>query len=269
MSAVAKRRNDFRLVVNMRGPNKAIKREYFRLPLLEEKKVKLHGATFFSKLDLSNAYYHLELSEESRDLITFLAENGMYRFTSLMFGVNCAPESFQREMCRLLENVDHKIVYIDNVLLFAETLEQLRLITAQVIEIFRAHCLSLNDAKCEFEKSRIQFLGHELDASGFHIDESKIRDLQKFRQPATLSELRSFLGLASFISPQVSNFANIAFPLWSAATAKAWSWGPEQEHAFEKMKTHISRCTTLDYFSENQKKTFYIQMRPRMPWVQC
>lgn len=73
MSAVAKGKSDFRLVVNMRAPNKAINREYFRLPLIEEMRVKLHGAKFFSKLDLSSAYYHLELSEESRELTTFLS----------------------------------------------------------------------------------------------------------------------------------------------------------------------------------------------------
>lgn len=241
----------------MRGPNKAIKREFFRLPLLEEMRVKLHGAKFFTKLDLSNAYYHLELSEESRDLTTFLAENGMYRFTRLMFGVNCAPEIFQREMCRLLENVENKIVYIDDVLLFAETIEELRLITAHVLQIFHDNCLSLNDAKCEYEKSRIQFLGQELDAEGFHVDEAKVKDLLKFRQPVTVSELRSFLGLASFISPHISNFIDIAAPLWAATTAKAWFWGPEQEKAFEKMKYQISHCTTtLGYFSKNQKNHF-------------
>lgn len=97
MSAVPKGKNDFRLVVNMRAPNKAIKREYFRMPSIDEMRIKLHGAKFFSKLDLSNAFYHIELCEESRDLTTFLSENGMFRFTRLMFGVNCAPEIFQRE----------------------------------------------------------------------------------------------------------------------------------------------------------------------------
>ncbi|XP_053686436.1 uncharacterized protein LOC128735975 [Sabethes cyaneus] len=254
MPAVAKGKNDFRLVVNMRGPNKAIKREFFRLPLLEE---------FFTKLDLCNAYYHLELSEESRDLTTFLAERGMYRFTRLMFGVNCAPEIFQREMCRLLENVRNKIVFIDDVLLFAETLEQLRLITEKVLHIFRDNLLTLNVAKCEFEKTRLQFLGHELDADGFHVDERKITDLQKFRQPATLSELRSFLGLASFISPHINNFIDIAAPLWAAASAKEWSWGREQESAFQRMKHHISHCTvSLGYFSNKHKTILYTDASP-------
>ncbi|XP_055590116.1 uncharacterized protein K02A2.6-like [Uranotaenia lowii] len=76
MSAVPKGKSDFRLVVNMRAPNKAIKREYFRMPLIEEIKVKLHGSRYFTKLDLSNAFYHLELDKESRELTTFLSESG-------------------------------------------------------------------------------------------------------------------------------------------------------------------------------------------------
>lgn len=78
MSAVSKGKNDFRLVVNMRAPNKAIQREYFRLPLIQEMKSKLHGAKYFSKLDLTSAYYHLELHPDSRDITTFLTENGTY-----------------------------------------------------------------------------------------------------------------------------------------------------------------------------------------------
>lgn len=147
LSAVPKGKDDFRLVVNMRAPNKAIKRQYYRLPLIEDMKVKLYGAKFFSKLDLSNAYYHLELDAESRDLTTFLAEDGMYRFTRLMFGVNCAPEIFQQEMCRILEPINNKIIYIDDILLFDESLEKLRQTVAHVLQILRANNLTLNTKK--------------------------------------------------------------------------------------------------------------------------
>lgn len=70
---------------------RAIKREYFRLPPMNEMRSMLHGASFFTKLDLSNDYYHLELDKPSRDLTTFLSEGRMYRFKRLMFSVNYAP----------------------------------------------------------------------------------------------------------------------------------------------------------------------------------
>lgn len=263
MSAVAKGKDDFRLVVNMRAPNRAIKREYFRLPVMDEMKIKLHGAKYFTKLDLKNAYYHLELSETSRDLTTFLAENGMFRFTRLMFGVNCAPEIFQREMSRILEDVENKIVYIDDILMFADSLEELHRIVAKVLKILRANNLTLNTNKCEYDKTQITFLGHMLDEEGFHVEEAKISAIQKFRRPTTASELRSFLGLASYISPYIRNFANISNPLWSVAGSKLWSWSDRQEKAFNELKEQIIRCTvTLGYFSEHEDTVLYTDASP-------
>lgn len=263
MSAVPKGKNDFRLVVNMRAPNRAIMREYFRLPLLDEMKVKLHGAKYFTKLDLKSAYYHLELSPDSRDLTTFLTEGGMFRFTRLMFGVNCAPEIFQREMSRVLEPVENKIVYIDDVLLFAETLEELHETVAEVLRIFKENNLTLNIDKCEYDKTRISFLGHELDQDGFHIEEAKISAIQKFRRPTTVSELRSFLGLASFVSPYIRNFANISNPLWSTIGTKTWKWGEEQEKSFRALKAKIINCTaSLGYFSDRDRTVLYTDASP-------
>lgn len=263
MSAVAKGKDDFRLVVNMRAPNRAIKREYFRLPVLDEMKIKLHGAKYFTKLDLKNAYYHLELSEESRDMTTFLAENGMFRFTRLMFGVNCAPEIFQREMSRILEGIDNKIIYIDDILIFGDSLEKLHKTVAKVHDVLMANNLTLNADKCEYDKTQITFLGHKLDQDGFHIEEAKIGAIQKFRRPTTVSELRSFLGLASFVSPYIRNFANISSPLWSITGSKVWSWGAQQEKAFKEVKEQIIRCTVaLGYFSEHENTIVYTDASP-------
>lgn len=263
MSAVPKGKSDFRLVVNMRAPNRAINREYFRLPLLEEMKVKLYGAHYFSKLDLRNAFHHLELSKESRDLTTFLTEDGMYRFTRLMFGVNCAPEIFQREMMRILKDIDNVIVYIDDILIFAKTLEELRQTVTKVLNILKENNLTLNTEKCEFDKTRIKFLGHELDAEGFQIDKEKIKSIQNFREPATLSELRSFLGLASFVSPYLQSFANNSSILWAATTSKTWTWGQKEKEAFELIKQQIVECTiALGYFSESDKTVLYTDASP-------
>lgn len=264
LSAVAKGKGDFRLVVNMRAPNKAIKREYFRLPLLDEIRIKLHGAKYFSKLDLSSAFYHLQLHPESRDLTTFLSEDGMFRFTRLLFGVNAAPEIFQREMIRIFRGVDNIIVYIDDILIYADCIEKLRKTLTEVLKILRENNLTVNTTKCEYEKTRIKFLGHELDQEGFHIDEQKIQDIRRFRHPSTVSELRSFLGLASFMSPYLEKFADTASLLWAVTSANAWSWGIDQERAFQGLKDQIVHCTTtLGYFSENDTTILYTDASPK------
>lgn len=263
MSAVPKGKNDFRLVVNMRAANKAINREYFRLPLLHEMKTKLHGARYFTKLDLTSAYYHLELAKDSRDVTTFLTEEGMFRFTRLMFGVNCAPEIFQREMTRVLEGIPNIIIYIDDILVFAGTIEELRATVNKILELLRTNNLTLNESKCEYDKERVNFLGHELDKEGFHIDSVKTKHIEKFRPPETPSELRSFLGLAAYVSPYIQNFSDLTNPLWTVSTTRTWSWGPQQSAAFEATKKAIADCTiALGYFSEEDKTVLYTDASP-------
>lgn len=79
----------------------------------------------------------------------------MFRFTRLMFGVNAAPEIFQREMCRLLEEIPNVIIYIDDVLIYADSLEELRETTAKVMRILRNNNLTLTTTKCELDKTRV------------------------------------------------------------------------------------------------------------------
>lgn len=93
MSAVAKGKNNFRLVVNMRGQNKAIRRPFHRLPTIDNMKVKLAGARYFTKLDIKSAYHHLMLDEESRKLTKFKAEIRM-RAWSL---ASTVPRKFSSE----------------------------------------------------------------------------------------------------------------------------------------------------------------------------
>lgn len=227
-------------------------------------RIKLHGAKYFSKLDLSNAFYHIELSEKSRELTTFLAENGMFRFTRLMFGVNCPPEIFQREMTRILKDIKNKIVFIDDVLLFAETIKELRKTVSEVLQILRSNNLSLNTEKCEFDRTSIKFLGHEPNEKGFNVEESKVGDIRRFRRPSNVSKLRSFLGLASFVSTYIKSFADLSSPLWALVSSQNWSWGENQEKAFELIKERIIHSTvSLGYFSEFDRTYLYTDASPR------
>lgn len=263
MSAVPKGNDDFRLVINMIGPNRAIKRRFYKMPTIDEIKVELHGAKFFTKLDLTNAFYHIMLAEKSREMTTFLGPSGMFRFRRLVFGVNCAPEMFQQTMEDILRGISGVIVYIDDLLIFAEEQQTLREITKRVLAALKKNNLTVNEAKCDYEKQRLEFLGHELSQSGFNITERKVKDVRNFRTPRSISELKSFLGLASFLSSYIRNFADIAKPLWDSTKGREFSWKREQAEAFEKLKTAIIDCTKAQgFFSNNDKTSLYTDASP-------
>lgn len=263
LSAVPKGKGDFRLVINMRGPNRAIRRQYHRMPRIEEMKSKMCGAKWFTKLDLSSAFHHLKLSERSRELTTFMAPDGMYRFTRLVFGVNCAPEIFQREMEKILGDIDGVIVYIDDVLIFARDREKLKEITEVVLERLKRNNLSLNEGKCEYEKESLTFLGHKFSAAGMNIDEVKVADVQGFRCPRNSTELKSFLGLVNYVRDFIPDFASITAPLREIDGHGKFRWSEDQTVAFDKIKRLVADCTvTQGYFSVSDKTSLFTDASP-------
>lgn len=263
LSAVPKGKNDFRLVVNMRGPNKAIVRQHHRMPTPEEIRTKLKGAKLFSKLDITSAFHHLKISERSSELTTFLAPDGMYRFKRLVFGVNCAPEIFQRTMENLFREVEGIIIYIDDILIFAKDKVELDERTEAVLRILSENNLTLNHNKCEYGKETIDFLGHKLTPEGLNIEESKVRDIKNFREPQTVSELKSFLGLATYVSSYIPKFADLTAPLWEATKSKNLLLTKEQRLAFEATKKAVIDCTTTQgYFEQGDEIFLYTDASP-------
>uniref|UniRef100_A0A182YST1 Reverse transcriptase domain-containing protein n=1 Tax=Anopheles stephensi TaxID=30069 RepID=A0A182YST1_ANOST len=113
MVVVPKGKDDIPLCINMRYPNKAIQREHYPLPVIDTLLNKLKGATIVSKLDITSAYYHIELHPDSRDITTFMTGRGLMRFKRLMFGINCAPEIFQRIMSEMLAVVEGSYTFQD------------------------------------------------------------------------------------------------------------------------------------------------------------
>lgn len=263
LSAVPKGSDDFRLVVNMVGPNRAIRRRFYKMPTLESIKARLAGARFFSKLDLTSAFHHIKLGEKSKAMTTFLGPDGMYRFCRLNFGVSSAPEGFQQKMEEILTGLTNVVCYVDDILIFAETREDLHRFTQKVLEVLKASNLTLNAGKCEFGRESLEFLGHELTAEGFGIAKKKVEDVARFRTPANSSELRSFLGLASFLAGFIKEFANISRPLWDAVASEQFYWGAEQENAFQKLKREISDTTVKQgFFSATDDTYLYTDASP-------
>ncbi|XP_062558201.1 uncharacterized protein K02A2.6-like [Armigeres subalbatus] len=89
---VLKDNGEIRLCVDMRRVNKAVLRETHPLPIVDELFGGIHGAVCFSKLDVKEAYHQVEIAERSREITTFIAKQGLFRFKRLMFGISCAPE---------------------------------------------------------------------------------------------------------------------------------------------------------------------------------
>lgn len=95
---VYKENGELRICVDLREANKAVIRERFPIPRIQDLLRQLSGATMFSTLDLRKAYWQIRLSEESREITSFMAAGKVYQFKRLLFGLASAPEAYQRVM---------------------------------------------------------------------------------------------------------------------------------------------------------------------------
>lgn len=163
---VIKANGDVRPCLNMRPANKAIVRENHPLPTCEEMWPQLNGSTVFSKLDIKDAFHQIELAEDSRFITTFITKRGLMRYTRLMFGINNAPELFQKTMNKILAGCEGVLVYLDDILVFGENESKHDTHLKFVLAKLKDHNVMLNEEKLEIRRPSVKFLGHLISAKG-------------------------------------------------------------------------------------------------------
>lgn len=267
---VPKGTNDFRIVVDYREVNKAIIREPYPMPSLEKiwTEIPSEGkGLFFTKLDLKDAYFHIELHEDVRHFTTFMSSNGLMRFKRLPFGLSCAPELFQKVMEKLMINCKGVIVYLDDILITASTLSVLEERVTAVKAVLKRNNLTVNESKSEYSKQKVDFLGFTIDGTGILPSQDKISDIKHFEKPKDVSELRSFLGMLTFISPFIENFSHKTKPLRDLTKSNSGSfksrWASEQQEAFEGLKKAVEQdIVKRGFFDEKDKTILYSDASP-------
>ena len=122
-----------------------------------------------------------------------------------MFGIACAPELFQKIMEQILAGCEGCLNYMDDIIVYAETLEQLNERETKVLNKLKEHNVMLNEEKCIFAAKELEFLGHKLSAAGIKPAQSKVAAVKNFRKPINVEEVRSFLGLLNFVGKFIPN----------------------------------------------------------------
>ena len=201
--ATPKTNGDVRLCLDARSINQAIERETFPIPTLDSVLDDMDGSTIFSKIDLKDAYMQVVLEEESRNITNFHTEFGIYRFKRLCFGINNSFEKFQKGITTSLGHLPNIKFISDDMIIFNKSLEDhLQTLDKLFTKIDELN-LKLNRSKCLFGKNEIKFFGVIISKDGVKADPSKIESLQQAKSPQNVKELRSFLGLCTYVSVSV------------------------------------------------------------------
>ncbi len=204
---------ELRMCIDYRALNSRTVRDQYPLPNIAELLNSAAGHKYYSSLDLRSGYHQMLMEEESRPLTSFVTKYGTYQFNVLPFGVANGPPAFSRLIKSLLGHVKGVITYMDDILIFSNTLEEHHVALRTVFDIMRKNQLYLKFSKCNFLQPQTKFLGHVLSHDGLHTDPSTISAVKDFPIPTNIQELRGFLGLANYYRKFIKSFAHIAQPL--------------------------------------------------------
>lgn len=264
MLVIPKGKEDFRLVIDLRGPNQYILRTPFAMPTLEKILADLKGAKWFSTIDLSNAFFHIELHEDSRHLTNFMTEFGMFRSVRLPFGLCNAPDIFQEVLQRkILGDCKGVKNYLDDILIFGETKEEHDMNLAAVLDRLGEHGVEINKTKCVFQSQRLPFLGFILTPDGWQIEEEKLSAIRDFRKPVNCSEVKSFLGLITFVDRFLLHRATETEHLRTLASAEKFYWTDKEETEFTTLQMEtLNRIKTLGFFSNDDRTELFVDASP-------
>ena len=176
------------------------------------------------------------------------------------FGLTNAPSTFMRLMNEVLRAFIGKfvVVYFDDILIYSKSMDEHLDHLRAVFNALRDARLFGNLEKCTFCTDRVAFLGYVVTPQGIEVDKSKIEAIQGWPVPTTITQVRSFLGLAGFYRRFVKDFSTIAAPLHELTKkGVSFSWGKAQEHSFHMLKDKLTHAPLLQLPDFN--KTFELE----------
>ena len=183
--------------------NRCVETKIYPLPTIDDIFARLAGCSYFTKLDLTQAYQQLRLDDESKKLLVVNTPKGLFQYTRLPYGVSTAPAIFQSVMDRILQELP-VACYLDDILIAGKNRQEHDQRLEQVLQRLTQSGIHLQKEKCLFCQTQVEYLGHCVDTTGIHPTEKKITAIKEAPVPSDPSQLRVFMNYYGKFVPHIS-----------------------------------------------------------------
>ena len=247
MFGVPKKNGELRCCVDYRWLNKLTLGYHQPLPRIEELLYRVAQGKWYASLDIRQAFLNVPVESETRKLMAFRTPNHHVQPTRMLFGVKGAPAFQQMIMNHILGHIKNVLVYIDDIIIFAQSQEELIETIEKIFDILQHENIKLNFAKCSFFEQEIEFLGRIISYKQIKVHPKYIKKVLNLKSPKTKKELQMVLGVIGWIAPWIPHLAHISSILHDLKKDKVkFVWTPKHEQALQKIKRLVE---TVDFLT--------------------
>ncbi|WVZ50239.1 hypothetical protein U9M48_001513 [Paspalum notatum var. saurae] len=223
----------------------------------------LKGACVFSKIDLRSGVSSTKNQTFDIPKTAFISRYGLYEYTVMSFGLTNAPAFFMYMMNSVfMEYLDKFVViFIDDILIYSKTEEEHEEHLRLVLQKLREHKLYAKFSKCDFWIEEVKFLGHVISNGGIAVDQSKVSEVQNWKIPEDVKDIRSFLGLAGYYRRFIEGFSKIAKPMTALLEKNIkFQWTSACQKAFEELKKRLTTAPVLTFPDMHKSFSVYLML---------
>ena len=267
---MGKKDGTLRPCIDYRGLNAITAKNRYPIPLISSAFAALQRAQFFTKLDLRNAYHLVRIREGEKWKTAFNTPRGHYEYLVTPFGLTNAPAVFQALVNDVLRDVINRnvFVYLDDILVFSETLEEHVAYVRLVLQRLLENRLFAKAERCEFHRSTVQFLCFVVSRGKLEMDPAKTKAVVSWPTPTDRKELQRFLGFANFYRRFIRGFSSTVQPLTALTSTKLpFLWTAEAEAAFTTLKTRFSTAPILIVPNPELQFILEVDVNVTMNWL--
>jgi hypothetical protein len=198
---IKKKDGKLHFIQDYRALNTITRKNRYPLPLIDNLIHRLKGMHYFTKLDVRWGYNNVHIREGDEWKAAFCMNRGLFEPLVMYFGLTNIPATFQTMMNEIFQDLITEgvvSVYLDNILIFTNSLDEHHRITHLVLDCMHEHKLYLRPEKCEFEKTRIEYLGVIISHNKVEMDPVKIARVADWPMPSNKKEVQSFVSFVNF-----------------------------------------------------------------------
>ena len=172
---------------------------------------------------------------------------GTFEYVRMPFGLRNAANTFQRFIDDTVRGLPFVVTYIDDLLIYSETIDQHKDHLRQVLRQLQKAGLCLNKQKTSLFQSSINFLGFQFSKNGIKPLPDKVQALVDLSPPNDSKCLQRYLGMFGFYQRCIPKYSEIVYDLHHLLRKGNFEWTPEHQSAFDKLKTALKDAVELSY----------------------